>query len=67
MDKQKQIEEMTKILQRVYNAYGQFNAEWLAEHLAVNNIGKIPERRNTCQTLPLTSSVFGATAAGLFS
>lgn len=42
-DKEKQIEEMANILQRVYNAYGEFNAVWLAEHLSVNNIGKIPE------------------------
>ena len=40
---EKQIEEMAKILQRLYNCYGEFNAEWFAEHLAVNNIGKIPE------------------------
>ena len=42
-DKEKQIEEIANILQRVYNAYGEFNAVWLAEHLSVNNIGKIPE------------------------
>lgn len=42
-DKQKEIEGMAKILQRVYNCYGEFNAVWFAEHLAENNIGKIPE------------------------